>query len=332
MSGSDLDIKFPGNGNFCGGELKNVRLQLLSSSPNDANEARIWWDSVNHKPMYHDGTNSKEFGRVYSEGNGIDISSSNVISIDNSVTGATKCKITYDNNGLVTSGSDLAASDIPDISATYVATSLLGANSGVATLDSSGKVPSTQLPGFVDDVIDAYIVSGATALTSGWLSKTNGGSALTPETDKIYVVVSSGDYLNKTYRWSGSTYVEISASPGAATESAAGIIEIATQTETNTGTDDTRAITPLKLATYTSTMTRKITATNSAITVSDGVGVWTFANSLGTAEVDVSVYEVGSSANKRIYPHIEVSTSTITINVLSSSNISANELLAVVVG
>lgn len=36
----------------------------------------------------------------------------------------------------------------------------------------------------------------------------------------------------------------------AASESAAGIAELATQTETNTGTDDARIVTPLKLATY----------------------------------------------------------------------------------
>ena len=35
------------------------------------------------------------------------------------ITGATKCKITYDSKGLVTAGADLSASDIPDISATY---------------------------------------------------------------------------------------------------------------------------------------------------------------------------------------------------------------------
>ena len=31
------------------------------------------------------------------------------------ITGATKCKITYDSKGLVTAGADLAASDIPDL-------------------------------------------------------------------------------------------------------------------------------------------------------------------------------------------------------------------------
>ena len=35
-----------------------------------------------------------------------------------------------------------------------ISSSLLGANSGVATLDSGGKVPSGQLPSYVDDVLE----------------------------------------------------------------------------------------------------------------------------------------------------------------------------------
>ena len=234
------------------------------------------------------------------------------------------------NQGLVTAGANLSTSDIPDLSATYVNVNQLGANSGVATLGSDGKVPSSQLPSFVDDVIDAYIVSGATALTSGWLSKTSGGSALTPETDKIYVIVSSGDYQNKTYRWSGSTYVEISASPGAATESAAGIIEIATQTETNTGTDDTRAITPLKLATYTNGMAKKFAVNNTALTASSGVCTWSITNSLGTADVTVQIFE--ASTGTQVMAEVTIGSSTITVKFNSSSNISANTYKAVVIG
>lgn len=82
----------------------------------------------------------------------------------------------------------------------------------VATLGTDGKVPSSQLPSFVDDVVETYIVSGATPLSAGWLSETEGGEALTPETGIIYVVLSAGTYTNRTYRWGGSTYVEISES------------------------------------------------------------------------------------------------------------------------
>ena len=61
------------------------------------------------------------------------------------ITGATKCKITYDANGLVTAGDDLIASDIPDISATYqtkiTSTNKVAASniSGLAAVATSGN-------------------------------------------------------------------------------------------------------------------------------------------------------------------------------------------------
>ena len=70
--------------------------------------------------------------------------------------------------------------------------SLKGANSGLAELDSSGKVPSSQLPSYVDDVVE---VADYSSLPQ------------TGETGKIYITLDD----NKTYRWSGSAYVEISA-------------------------------------------------------------------------------------------------------------------------
>lgn len=74
-----------------------------------------------------------------------------------------------------------------------IASSLKGANGGVAELDANGKVPSSQLPSFVNDVLE---YSSQSAFPS------------TGETGKIYVATDT----NKTYRWSGSAYVEISAS------------------------------------------------------------------------------------------------------------------------
>lgn len=71
--------------------------------------------------------------------------------------------------------------------------SLKGVANGVAELDANGKVLTSQLPSFVDDVIEA----------ENFAVLPNEG-----ETGKIYVTLDD----NKTYRWSGSTYVEISAS------------------------------------------------------------------------------------------------------------------------
>lgn len=98
------------------------------------------------------------------------------------------------------------------VAATYVAKSSVGAASGVAPLDANSKIDSQYLPSYVDDVIEAYPVSGATALSAGWLSATSGGSALTPEAGKIYVLMAdSGDYAaNTQFRWGGTTYVKLS--------------------------------------------------------------------------------------------------------------------------
>ena len=99
--------------------------------------------------------------------------------------------------------------DADDVSA--IPTSAKGAASGVCPLDANSKVDSQYLPSYVDDVIEAYPVSGATALSAGWFSATSGGSALTPESGKIYVLMAdSGDYsANTQFRWGGTAYVKL---------------------------------------------------------------------------------------------------------------------------
>lgn len=102
-----------------------------------------------------------------------------------------------------------------------------GAANGVATLDANGLVPSAQLPSYVDDVVETYIV-GETPLAADWLSKTQGGAALTPETDKIYVVVGpeGTQYLNKQYRWGGTTYVACNPSDVNSVNGKTGIVNL----------------------------------------------------------------------------------------------------------
>lgn len=77
-----------------------------------------------------------------------------------------------------------------------------GSAGGVASLDSNGKVPSSQLPSYVDDVVEGYYYNGQFYTDSAHTQ------LITPETGKIYVDLNT----NKTYRWGGTTYVEISQS------------------------------------------------------------------------------------------------------------------------
>ena len=92
-----------------------------------------------------------------------------------------------------------------------VSTAVVGEPNGIAELDANGLVPASQLPGFVDDVIDAYII-GTTPYAQDWLSLSSGGSPLTPTNSAIYIIVSPGDYQNQQFRWSGTQYAEISSS------------------------------------------------------------------------------------------------------------------------
>ena len=224
---------------------------------------------------------------------------------------------------------DLSASDIPDISATYIPQTSKGAANGVCPLDSNSKVDSSYLPSYVDDIIEAYIVEGATALSAGWLSLTNGGSALTPETGKIYVILTSGTYYNKTYRWSGSTYVEVGSLPSQATESTAGIAMLASSADISALTNDTKIVTPLKLATAISGMAKKETATNTALTASGGVCTWTITTTKAP-DCICSIREV--STGNEVMCDITYGSGSIVVKINSTSNISANTYKAVIIG
>lgn len=74
-----------------------------------------------------------------------------------------------------------------------VKSSKVGTSNGIASLDSTGRVPSTQLPSYVDDV-EEY------ASTTVFPAQ--------GESSKIYVALDT----NKIYRWGGTGYVEISES------------------------------------------------------------------------------------------------------------------------
>ena len=77
-----------------------------------------------------------------------------------------------------------------------------GQHNGLASLDSSGKVPSSQLPSYVDDVIEGYYYN------SKFYKEESHTNEIAGESGKIYTDLGN----NKTYRWSGTTYTEISAS------------------------------------------------------------------------------------------------------------------------
>ena len=98
-------------------------------------------------------------------------------------------------NLVLADGSNIAQS-------TFIPASEKGANSGVATLGADGKVPASQLPSYVDDVLEGYLK----AADGKFYEESTYETEIPAEGGKIYVDLPT----SKTYRWGGSAYAIIS--------------------------------------------------------------------------------------------------------------------------
>ena len=146
-------------------------------------------------------------------GTGLSVDGNGALTITNSVTGATKGKVTYDANGLITGGADLVASDIPALAASKITSGTLDvariaddgitaaklANSSTCVVQSIAQAgfPTAAFTGqlLFDSVAeDAYLWDGnawqaITTLTKG--SLVNGGT-YNASTSKMASVTTAG--------------------------------------------------------------------------------------------------------------------------------------------
>lgn len=114
------------------------------------------------------------------------------------------------------------------------------------------------------------------------------------------------------------------AGAAAASESAAGVAEIATQAETDAGTDDARFVTPLKLKTWSGGPKRY------SASFGDGSATsYVITHNLNSNDVQVYVYETGGS-KRAVLAEIQ-HTSVNSVTILVDSAPAANALRAVVI-
>ena len=113
--------------------------------------------------------------------------------------------------------------------------------------------------------------------------------------------------VNGTLGTTTITWAAFGTVSAAATETVAGIAEVATQAETDTGTDDARMITPLKLANYTAKKLKSVG------TVGDGAATqYTLTHNLGTRSLMCMVYR-----NSGAYDAIECDIEFTTVNTIT---------------
>lgn len=109
-----------------------------------------------------------------------------------------------DGNGVAIDSSNNIGLDLTYLTASrvgYIPATEKGAHSGVAELDSTGKVPSSQLPSYVDDIVDGYYkeADGKFYEDSAYTTEIVG------ESGKIYISVDT----DIQYRWTGTAFAAL---------------------------------------------------------------------------------------------------------------------------
>jgi hypothetical protein len=124
------------------------------------------------------------------------------------------------------------------------------------------------------------------------------------------------DQINGTIDTSSVSWVTFGTAAPAASETTPGIAEIATQAEVNTGTDDSRFITPLKLASWSGRIKKY------AVSIGDGTNTsYTVTHNLATLDVTVAIFN-NSNGEEVItdITHATINTLTIVFATAPTSN------------
>lgn len=147
------------------------------------------------------------------------------------------------------------------------------------------------------------------------------------ELEQAVVTVEEGTSAASTFRQtainftlgSGAvSWVSFGTSAPAATETTAGIAEIATQAETDAGTDDTRFVTPLKLATYAGRLRRV------SQTIGDGSATqYTITHNLNTRDVHVSVFRTSGAFDEVLVDKEATTVNSVTIRFAAAPALNA---------
>lgn len=207
----------------------------------------------------------------------------------------------------------------------------------LASASSTTLVTSSAVKTYIDSTIGALgNLEGAWDASSGTFPVGSTPVAGTKKGDYWYVSVAGttggvafnvGDVIIATIDAASTTlaseWIKLEVNRDQATESVLGVARIATQTETNTGTNDTAYVTPLKMVTYLSNAVGGFAANVGNASATS----FALTHNLGTRDVTVLIYD--NATYEQIYADV-VMTSTTVVTVTFATAPASNAYRVVI--
>jgi len=283
--------KFLVNLDLAKNQILNAAIQNLPSAPGSPVAGQVYYNTGDNRIYFWDGTAWIDMSgdiRDVIGGAGLTAGTSNgVITLD----------VNVDNSTV-----EIATDTIRVKDGGITTAKLANVSTDLTTNSGSTAVPTAAA---VKSYVDANIgglgnLEGAWNASSGTFPVGSSPTAGTKSGDYWYVSVAGttggvafnvGDVIiakvNAASTTLASDWIQLEVNRDQATETTLGLAEIATQTEVNTGTDDLRIVTPLKLKTYLDAAVGGYAANVGNASATS----FALTHNLGTRDVIVAIYD-----------------------------------------
>jgi hypothetical protein len=313
--------KFLVNLDLAKNQILNAAIQNLSSAPSSPVAGQVYYNTGDNRIYFWDGTAWIDMSgdiRDVIGGAGLTAGTSNgIITLD----------VNVDNSTV-----EIATDTIRVKDAGITTAKLANVSTDLTTNNGSTAVPTAAaVKAYVDaNVAGLGNLEGAWDASSGSFPVGSAPTAGTKAGDYWYVSVAGttggvafnvGDVIiakiNSASTSSAADWIQLEVNRDQATETTLGLAEIATQTEVNTGTDDQRIVTPLKLKTYLDAAVGGYAANvgNASATT------FALTHNLGTRDVIVAIYD-NATYEEVMADVVATSTTVVTVSfaIAPSSN------------
>lgn len=300
-----------------GTSLINLVVDPRTTEPSLPTEGQVYYNTVDNVLYYYNGTSWETFGDITA----VLTPSGSALSGGGSG-GAVTLQVVVDNSTIEISSNSLR---IKDGGVTFVKLATSAWTDSITGNSSVKLTTENAVKTYVDNTVaslgnleggfDASVATVFPTATGGtkkgdyWYVTGNGtvNGAILKVGDVLIASIDNPN-VNTTTDW-----IILQSNVDQATESVAGIAKIATQAETNTGTNDTNIVTPLKLKTFFDTVVGGYAAN-----VGNGSSLsFLVTHNLNTLDVIVQVVEV--STGDTVYTDVaRTSVNSVTITFASA--------------